>query len=75
MPDGEGQYKSFLGSIFSIITLLTMLSYASYKFTALISYSDYKIQVSDQENFYTDEDFFGNENGFMFAAGVTNYDG
>ena len=59
MPDGESEYKSFLGSILSIMTLLTLLSYASYKFTALISYSDYKVQVSDQENFYTDEDFFG----------------
>ena len=74
-PNGKEAYGTFIGSLFSIVTLVIILSYASYKFLNLINYTDYQILVSDQENFYSDSDFFGQEDGFMFAAGITNYDG
>ena len=75
LPDGNDAYKSFLGAVLSIITLLTLLTYASYKFQTLISYTDYKVQVADKENFYTDNDFFSYDDGYIFAAGLTAYDG
>ena len=75
LPDGNDAYKSFLGAVLSIITLLTLLSYASYKFNDLVNYADYKVQVADKENYYTDTDFFTFEDGYIFAAGLTAYDG
>ena len=33
------------------------------------------MQVADKENFYTDNDFFDYDDGYIFAAGLTAYDG
>mmetsp|Transcript_3956 Transcript_3956/g.4738 ORF Transcript_3956/g.4738 Transcript_3956/m.4738 type:complete len:225 (-) Transcript_3956:1540-2214(-) len=75
LPDGSDQYKSFLGSLLSILTVMTLLSYATYKFSSLVSYSDYKVQVSNEENFYNADDKFGFPDGYMISAGLVTYDG
>ena len=60
----------------SLLTIITLASYSIFKLSALISYSDYKIQVSDLENYYVAENSFGyEEQGYMIAAGFTDYDG
>ena len=75
LPDGENTYKSFLGSISSIITVVLLSMYGIFKLFSLVSYSDYNVQVSMKENFYAAEDRFGFEDGYMMAAGLITYDG
>ena len=75
LPDGTDQYRSFLGAMLSILTLITLLGYASFKFESLVSFSDYIVQVSDHENFYDANTKFGIDNDFSIAAGLVDYDG
>ena len=39
------------------------------------SLEDYKVQVNDQENFYSFKETFGTQDGFNIAAALTAYDG
>ena len=61
LPDGSDTYKSFLGSMLSLLTIITLAFYSIFKLSVLISYSDYKIQVSDLENYYVAENSFSYE--------------
>ena len=75
LPDGKDTYKSFLGSMFSLITIILLSIYGIFKLLSLMNYSDYNVQVSMKENFYAAEDRFGFEDGYMMAAGLITYDG
>ena len=44
LPDGKNEFRTFCGSISSIITILVVLSYSSQKITTLVSLDDIKIQ-------------------------------
>ena len=41
MPENTDRYRTFVGAFFTIVTLLVVLSYASYKFNDLLNQSDY----------------------------------
>ena len=75
LPDGKDTYKSFLGSMFSLITIILLSMYGIFKLLSLMNYSDYNVQVSSKENYYVSEDSFGFEAGYMMAAGLIAYDG
>ena len=47
MPDQEPKYRSFLGAIISLITILLVISYAFYKITDLIEFNSYDLQESE----------------------------
>ena len=75
LPDASTQYRTFNGSIFSIMTVVVMLVYGVYKMTNLVTYSDYAIQMHTKEHFFNDTDAFGSEQEFWLAGGVTAWDG
>jgi len=43
LPDGTNQYRTFLGSMLSITTLLAVVLFAAYKLVTLITFEDFKI--------------------------------
>ena len=55
------------------MTLILVLAYGGYKLTDLMDYNDYKLMKVEQENFYDMRDSFGSPDGFLLAAGVTDY--
>lgn len=65
-------YRTFLGSILSIITFITILSFAVYRLEALKSRDDYQVQLRDEVSFFTDSDRFGHEQGLRVAFGISN---
>ena len=75
MPDHRDRYRTILGSFLSIITLVLLLGYGGYKFSNLLEYEDFKLMKFEQENFYAMRETFGSKNGFMLAAGVSEYNG
>ena len=75
LPDGRSKYRSFVGAVLSIITLLTVLTYFVYKLNVIINFNDFDVQISDFEQYYDTDDVFSHENGLMIAGGFVNYDG
>ena len=76
LPDQKDRYRTFLGALLSLITLMGLVAYSVVRLTALATNSDYKIQVQNKNYFYEDSDVFGFEtHGFNVAAAITGYDG
>lgn len=46
MPDGKPMYRTLLGSVLSIITVVVLLSYAVYKSIVMGNLNDYKIKTA-----------------------------
>ena len=74
LPDNKERYRTFLGAILSVLTIIAVLAYGGYKFLVLFDYADYKVQAAVSENFYDLMDSFESPKGFNIAAGVTRYD-
>ena len=70
LPNGAERHRTFCGAFISILIILVILSYASYKFLDMYNYGDYKLYSSLQENFFTEEDALKSSDGFYLAAGV-----
>ena len=76
LPDGEDEYRSFLGSLLSLLTAILLVGYGAYKIEELATNSDYKIQIHDQRYYYdADDEFTFEDHGFMIAAAITASDG
>ena len=43
----------------SIFTLITVVTYSSFKLSTLLDKTDYKIKQSDQENYFDIDESFG----------------
>ena len=75
MPDEKSMYRSLLGAVLSIITVIVMLSYSVFKMVAMGNLNDYKIKTATQEYFYDSSFSFSELDGFQVAAGITSFDG
>jgi len=76
LPDQQDRYRTFLGALLSLITLMGLVAFSVVRLTALTTNSDYKIQVQNKKYFYEDSDVFSFEtHGFNVAAAITGYDG
>ena len=75
LPDGKQEYRTFIGSILSLITVLIFLPYLVWKMEVIFSQEDFKVYTKELQNFYTQDDKFGMGQNFMIAAGITAYDG
>ena len=75
LPDGKEKYRTLLGSILSVFTIILMGSYAYIKLVKLLRYQDYVINESYREHFYETSFTFSQADGFQVAAAVTNFDG
>lgn len=73
--DGIKIYRSILGAILSMIFFIVLAMYTVFKFESLLKYNDTNIMLSQQENYFSEEDIFkGGENNFNVAFGLINYD-
>lgn len=59
MPDEEPKYRTFCGSILSILTVITLTLYAGYKMKTMVGRDDYKVQLRDEDDFFVSKDSFG----------------
>ena len=75
LMDENYLYKTFLGSMLSICTILIIVLFAGYKLGSLFSQSEYKIQVRYEENYFNQTEQFGYEDEFYIAGGISSYDG
>ena len=76
LPDREDKYRSCLGAVLSLITLVLLIGYALYKIQELTVNQEYSIQIHDKKLYYDAADAFTFEdNGFVMAAAITAYDG
>ena len=57
------------------MTLLTLLTYGSYKVTRLVNSDDYSVSLHILEDHYTSNATFGAADGFVVSAAVTALDG
>ena len=75
LPDSAEQYRTFLGAILSVLTLIALLVYGSYKFLVLLDLTDYKVQTAISETYYDFMEGLPSTQGFNVAAAITTYDG
>ena len=58
-----------------MLTLLTLLTYGSYKVTRLVNTEDYNVGMHILEDHYASNATFGAGDGFVVSAAVATYDG
>ena len=76
LPGEEDRYRTFLGSMLSLVTICILVGYGTFKTLDLLNYEDYQVQPRLKENFYdTDETLNSSEYRFAVAAAITSYDG
>lgn len=68
-------YRTFLGSMLSILTLAVMIAYGAFKIKNLFELQDYRVTTTELADFYGDDSTFGTEDGFMLAAGIIGVNG
>ena len=56
MPDEASRYRSLLGSVLSVCTVLAIGSYASFKLNRLVNLIDYSVNIVNEDHYY-DSDF------------------
>ena len=75
LPDGHDTYRTFIGALLSLCTIVVILTTGVYKFTTLVSNDEYQVQLRTIENEFATNATFGSANGFAVAAAVTSFDG
>ena len=75
LPDGHDSYRTFIGALLSLMTLLTLLTYGSLKITSLVHSDDYSVGMHILEDHYASNATFGASDGFVVSAAVVTLDG
>ena len=52
VPDGREYYRSFLGTVLSLLTLLVLCTYLSYRVMVLVIKDEYTIMEYTEENHF-----------------------
>lgn len=63
-------YRTFLGSVLSIFTVVVVITYGGFKTSQLVGMLDYKVQTRELLEYYDDDEIFGAKDGFAIAAGI-----
>ena len=74
LPDNSDYYKTMLGSILSIITIVSLLTYTAVQLQVMYAREDYVVQLRDELDYFSPEDSFGREQGFFVAFGLASLD-
>ena len=75
MPDHKEEYRTCVGALLSVVSLLLLVIYASYKFQVLTNLHDYTVQEALLKNHFEVEQHISSANGFAIASAITKYDG
>ena len=54
LPHGQKMYKSLLGALSTIIIVVTVFSYAVYKWQLLVDKDEARIALNIEENYFND---------------------
>ena len=71
-PDEKDTYRTFMGAIMTIFTVILVMVFAYFKLERLLEYQIYKIQSRFLEGEFTNTDRITAQDGFMIAAGIRN---
>ena len=71
---GSESLPSCSGSVLSILSLMLTTVYFVYQFMIFQSKSGQEMTLSVEENFFTEDDIFGPDDGFMMAAAAVERD-
>ena len=70
LPDQKDEYRTFIGAVLTISSIITVLVFATFKIDTLVNYIDYKVQIRTFEEYYDYRDRIDSSSGFMIAAGI-----
>ena len=59
----------------SLVTFFVVIAYGAYKLKDVVETNEYKVQLRELRDYYSIDEKFGAEDGLMFAAAITAYDG
>ena len=68
LPDGNGMYRSLMGSIMSVITLALIITYGCFEASEVFGDRNYRVQTYDVTRFYSLDQGFGASDGFIIAV-------
>ena len=74
LEHGQATLPSIMGTIFSLISFMLVIGYATQKFDVLISRKDVDIVLSVRENYFDDNEKFAGRQGFNIAVAFTGFD-
>ena len=76
LPDNQQGYRSGLGAILSLFTILLLVAYGTWKLIELSRFDEFSVQSKLSENHYSSVDKISfQEEDFMVAAAITSFDG
>ena len=61
-----------LGSLLSILTVVSLLTYTAVQLQVMCAKEDYKVQLRDEVDYFSRDAPFGREQGFFVALGLTD---
>lgn len=74
LPNGQKRYRSLVGAVMTLITILVVSLYAIYKYNLLIERSDISINEIIREDYFNDnEGTFSPGSGFNIAVGIAGF--
>ena len=74
IPDHKEEYRTCVGALLSVVSLLLLVIYASYKFQVLTNLHDYTVQEALLKNHFEIEQHILRANGFAIASAIAKYD-
>ena len=73
LPDEKDTYRTFVGAMLTIFSIILVLVYAGFKVGNLFALDEYKIQVRQKEHLYNEQDKFDYSQGFMVGAAIPEW--
>ena len=71
LPNGAKEYKSLIGSVMTLLTIITVALYAVYKWQLLVDKEETSLTLKIKENYYdTRQHVFDQDSGFNIALGI-----
>ena len=73
LPDHQSSYRTLLGAVLTLITLVTMAAFANYQLMLYFDQSNFEINQVRQEYFFKPSEGIKNVNGFNVAAAIVGF--
>ena len=74
LPNEHRYYKTLVGAVMTLVTVIVVVSYAVYKLQLLIDQVEVRVNLTTINNYFDEpdnsENGFGTKDGFSIAAGV-----
>ena len=74
LPDHQSEYRTFLGSMLSVITAIFLLVYGGFKIVEYSNHSEFTVNQTRQNYYFDLEDSFSHLDGLAIAAGIIGED-